>query len=58
MAPVLAKSVTPARIDTNRKLINLDEPNVEKLESISKTKGFTRFVYPAFGVNLGFPEKQ
>lgn len=54
---VLAKSVTPARIDANRKLITLDDSDMNKLESISKTKGFTRFVYPAFGVKLGFPDK-
>ena len=25
---------------------------------IHKEKGVTRFVYPEFGVNLGFPDKQ
>lgn len=54
---VLAKSVTPARIDENRKLISLDDSDMEKLESIHKTKGLTRFVYPPFGVNAGFPDK-
>ncbi|OCK75382.1 Aldo/keto reductase [Lepidopterella palustris CBS 459.81] len=55
---VLAKSVTPSRIDANRKLIYLDDSDMAKLENISKQKGLTRFVYPAFGVNLGFPDKQ
>jgi len=30
---------------------------MEKLESIHKTKGVTRYVYPPFGVNAGFPDK-
>lgn len=50
---VLAKSVTPSRIDENRKLIQLDGTDMEKLESIHKTKGVTRYVYPAFGVDVG-----
>ncbi|PVI05864.1 Aldo/keto reductase [Periconia macrospinosa] len=54
---VLAKSVTPSRIDENRKLISLDNDDLEKLASVSKKHGFTRFVYPAFGVNAGFPDK-
>ena len=54
---VLAKSVTPSRIDENRKLISLDAEDLEKLESIHKTKGVTRYVYPPFGVNAGFPDK-
>ncbi|KAF2689701.1 Aldo/keto reductase [Lentithecium fluviatile CBS 122367] len=53
---VLAKSVTPARIDENRKLIVLDAEDMQKLESIHKN-GITRFVYPPFGVNCGFPDK-
>lgn len=55
---VLAKSVTPARIEENRKIVELDAGDMEALEGISKKKGITRFVYPAFGVNLGFPDKQ
>ncbi|KAF2024426.1 Aldo/keto reductase [Setomelanomma holmii] len=54
---VLAKSVTPSRIDENRKLIQLDASDMEKLEAIHKTKGITRYVYPPFGVNAGFPDK-
>ncbi|EAT84941.1 hypothetical protein HBI56_077510 [Parastagonospora nodorum] len=56
-ASVLAKSVTPSRIDENRKLIQLDGTDMEKLESIHKTKGITRYVYPPFGVNCGFADK-
>ncbi|KAF2256798.1 Aldo/keto reductase [Trematosphaeria pertusa] len=54
---VLAKSVTPARIDENRKLISLDDSDMAKLEGIHKKQGLTRFVYPPFGVNAGFPDK-
>jgi len=31
---------------------------MEALQSIHKKKGVTRFVYPEFGVNFGFPDKQ
>lgn len=31
---------------------------MEALEGVHKKKGLTRFVYPAFGVNMGFPDKQ
>lgn len=54
---VLAKSVTPSRIDENRNLIQLDGEDMQKLEAIHKTKGVTRYVYPPFGVNAGFPDK-
>ena len=54
---MLAKSVTPARIDENRKLISLDASDLETLNSIHKEKGVTRYVYPAFGVDAGFPDK-
>ncbi|RYN21351.1 D-galacturonate reductase [Alternaria tenuissima] len=54
---VLAKSVTPSRIDENKKLISLDGEDMEKLEKIHKEKGIPRCVYPPFGVNAGFPDK-
>lgn len=54
---VLAKSVTPSRIDENKKLITLDKEDLDKLAEVPKKHGFTRFVYPAFGVNAGFPDK-
>lgn len=49
---MLAKSVTPSRIDENRKLVSLDAADMEALEGIHKKKGITRFVYPPFGVSL------
>ncbi|RYN26978.1 hypothetical protein AA0112_g8080 [Alternaria arborescens] len=54
---VLAKSVTPSRIDENKKLISLDSEDMEKLEKIHKEKGIPRCVSPPFGVNAGFPDK-
>jgi len=48
---VLAKSVTPSRIDDNRKIVSLDAADLEALEEIHKKKGLTRFVYPEFGVS-------
>jgi len=33
------------------KIIKLDSSDLEALNKISKTKGITRFVYPAFGVS-------
>ncbi|KAK4959549.1 H/ACA snoRNP pseudouridylase subunit [Elasticomyces elasticus] len=55
---VIPKSTTPSRIEENLKIIKLDSSDMDALEQISKTKGLTRFVYPAFGVDLGFPDKQ
>ncbi|CAD0015942.1 unnamed protein product [Aureobasidium pullulans] len=40
------------------KLIKLDSSDVKALDNIAKTHPPNRFVYPAFGVNLGFPDKQ
>lgn len=54
----LPKSVTPSRIEENMKLIELSSADVEALDKVHKSKGITRFVYPPFGVNLGFPDKQ
>lgn len=53
---VLAKSTTAARIDSNQKLIKLDEEDLGKLAEIAK-EGLKRYVYPAFGVNFGFPDQ-
>jgi len=55
---VLAKSVTKSRIDENMKLIDLDDKDMEKLKKLTEGGKVTRFVYPAFGVNLGFADKQ
>lgn len=30
---------------------------MEKLEKIHKEKGIQRYVYPPFGVDVGFPDK-
>ena len=54
---VLPKSVTPSRIQSNSKLIKLDEEDMQKLEGIHKEKGINRFVYPPFGVDCGFADK-
>ncbi|ETN40660.1 uncharacterized protein HMPREF1541_04939 [Cyphellophora europaea CBS 101466] len=54
---VLAKSVTPSRIDENKKIVQLSSDDVATLDEISKN-GVKRFVYPEFGVNFGFPDKQ
>ena len=53
---VLAKSVSPARIEQNRHLILLDEADLSTLAKIAEP-GVKRYVYPAFGVNFGFPDK-
>ncbi|KAK0661963.1 D-galacturonate reductase [Lasiodiplodia hormozganensis] len=54
---VLAKSVTPSRIDENKNIVQLSAEDLQALENIHKVKGVTRFVYPAFGVNLRFPDR-
>lgn len=54
---VLAKSVTPSRIEENTKIVKLDSQAMAALDKISQN-GVTRFVYPPFGVNFGFPDKQ
>ena len=59
---VLAKSVTPARIDANRTIVDLDAEDVKTLDDYSaqltKEGKLQRFVYPPFGINFGFPDKQ
>lgn len=58
---VLAKSVTPERIDENRKIIDLDAEDIKLLdeysEKLTKEGKLQRFVYPPFGVDFGFPDK-
>jgi len=54
----LPKSVTATRIAENLKVVDLDSSDLEALNKIHQVKGVTRFVYPEFGVNLGFPDKQ
>lgn len=58
---VLAKSVTPSRIEDNMKLVQLDKEEVDLIgkysaELAAKT-GFQRYIFPPFGVHFGFPDK-
>ena len=55
---VLAKSVTPSRIDQNLLTVDLDKDDLEALENIHKRTGSVRYVYPEFGIDFGFPDKQ
>lgn len=58
---VLAKSVNPERIKANMEIIKLDESDMKTLADYSKeleaSGKLTRYVYPAFGVDFGFPDK-
>ena len=58
---VLAKSVTPARIKANTDLIKLDESDMKIVndysDGLQKSGKLVRYVYPAFGVDFGFPDK-
>lgn len=54
---VLAKSVTPSRIEANKTIIQLSPSDMQALENFSKVNGVKRFVYPEFGVNFGFPDR-
>ncbi|KAL2012722.1 hypothetical protein VTN00DRAFT_247 [Thermoascus crustaceus] len=58
---VLAKSVTPSRIEANRNLIQLDESDMALIakysDDLASRKAFQRYVYPPFGVDFGFPDK-
>jgi len=40
------------------KILKLEQSELRSLDDIHKRKGTTRYVYPPFGVNLGFPDKQ
>lgn len=58
---VLAKSVTPERIQANRNLVELDESDLKLIndysDELKKTGNLKRYVYPPFGVDFGFPDK-
>lgn len=58
---VLAKSVTPERIKANMNLVKLDVSDMKALDDYSnelvKSGKVVRYVYPAFGVDFGFPDK-
>lgn len=53
---VIPKSVTPSRIEDNKKIVTLSESDLLSLAEISKN-GVTRYIYPEFGVDFGFPDK-
>ncbi len=58
---MLAKSVTPERIEANKKIIKLDGEDIKLLDdysnALTKEGKLQRFVYPPFGVDFGFPDK-
>lgn len=58
---VLAKSVTPERIEGNRALIALDDADMATIakytDGLAAGEGFQRFIFPPFGVDFGFPDK-
>ncbi|RDL36176.1 putative aldehyde reductase [Venustampulla echinocandica] len=58
---VLAKSVNPERIKANMELIKLDDTDMKVLNDYSRdlesSGKVVRYVYPAFGVDFGFPDK-
>lgn len=47
---MIPKSVTPSRIDDNRKVIALDAEDLAALNSIVKEQGLKRLVFPPFKV--------
>lgn len=50
---VLPKSVTPARIEKNLKIVDLDNEDVEALNKFAKDNGkLKRFCNPPWGVDL------
>ncbi|ORY60648.1 NADP-dependent oxidoreductase domain-containing protein [Pseudomassariella vexata] len=53
---VLAKSVTESRIVENLKIVDLDDKEMKALAELNKDN-VTRYVYPPFGINFGFPDK-
>lgn len=52
----LPKSVTPDRIEENFRTVDLSPAQVKALDSVSQS-GMQRVVYPDFGINFGFPDK-
>jgi diketogulonate reductase-like aldo/keto reductase len=58
---VLSKSITPERIKANLNIVKLDESDMKILndytEKLTKEGKLVRYVYPAFGVDFGFPDK-
>lgn len=58
---VLAKSVTESRIKANLEIADLDADDMKILDDYSaglvKEGAVQRYVYPPFGINFGFPDK-
>jgi diketogulonate reductase-like aldo/keto reductase len=58
---VLSKSITPERIKANLQIVKLDEDDMKILNDytaeLTKQGKLVRYVYPAFGVDFGFPDK-
>ena len=54
---VIPKSVTASRIEENMKVTTLMPEEVEAIAEIHEKAGFKRYVYPAFGIDLGFPKE-
>ncbi|PVH77751.1 Aldo/keto reductase [Cadophora sp. DSE1049] len=58
---VLAKSVNPERIKANMEIVKLDAADMKILDDyatgLTKSGKVVRYVYPAFGVDFGFPDK-
>ncbi|KAJ2906016.1 alcohol dehydrogenase [Zalerion maritima] len=58
---VLAKSTNPDRIKANMDIVDLDAYDMKLLtdhsEDLAKNNKLTRYVYPPFGVDFGFPDK-
>lgn len=52
----LPKSVTPSRIEENLKIIKLSSEQLKALDKLHES-GIERLLYPEFGVNFGFPDK-
>lgn len=53
---VLPKSVTPSRIEENLTIVKLSPEQLAALKRIHDS-GLQRIVYPEFGINFGFPDK-
>ncbi|KAH7317443.1 aldo/keto reductase family protein [Rhexocercosporidium sp. MPI-PUGE-AT-0058] len=58
VSSVLAKSVNPLRINSNKEVVKIDSGDLNTLKRLAAERGFvTRYLYPEFGVDFGFPDK-
>lgn len=57
----MPKSVNPDRIAANKEVVELDADDLKVLDDfvadINKRGAWQRFVYPAFNMPFGFPDK-